>query len=214
MWFHSLGYYVFLQLKTHAADRPAILRFFLTDEAPLLDGLVALPIIACNRLNEEWIRLGLSSLRCSCLDSWRNCGRWVPSSVPQSILYDTDTGGSSRDLRGSNLSFGHYNSLDSDRQIRHVEPAYSFVGMHCIFDHCKASATIVKFGHMSSNLLAYGASDGSLTICNASEQPSLCHQLKGHSKAITGGLDLALQFNEGDKHETNREGGPCLFVWK
>ncbi|XP_074555799.1 uncharacterized protein LOC141811669 [Curcuma longa] len=114
-----------------------------------------------------------------------NSGRWVPSSVPQSILYDTDTGGSSRDLRGSNLSFGHYNSLDSDRQIRHVEPAYSFVGMHCIFDHCKASATIVKFGHMSSNLLAYGASDGSLTICNASEQPSLCHQLKGHSKAIT-----------------------------
>ncbi|KAG6508456.1 hypothetical protein ZIOFF_033830 [Zingiber officinale] len=77
------------------------------------------------------------------------------------------------------------NSLDSDRQIRHAEPAYSFVGMHCIFDNCRASATIVKFGHMSSNLLAYGASDGSLTICNASEQPSLSHQLKGHSKAIT-----------------------------
>lgn len=114
-----------------------------------------------------------------------NSGRWVPSSVPQSILYETDPGGSSRDLRGSNLSFGHYSSLDSDRQIRHVEPAYSFVGMHCIFDNCKASATIVKFGHTSSNLLAYGASDGSLTICNASEQPSLCHQLKGHSKAIT-----------------------------
>lgn len=36
------------------------------------------------------------------------------------------------------LSFGSSIS-DSDRQTRFAEPAYSFVGMHCIFDNCKAS---------------------------------------------------------------------------
>lgn len=39
---------------------------------------------------------------------------------------------------------------------------------------------------MSSDLLAYGASDGSLTICHVSEPPSVFQQLRGHSKAITG----------------------------
>lgn len=48
------------------------------------------------------------------------------------------------------------------------------------------SVTILKFGHMRSDLLAYGASDGSLTICCVSEPPAILHQLKGHSKDITG----------------------------
>ncbi|RWW78157.1 hypothetical protein BHE74_00013635 [Ensete ventricosum] len=50
-----------------------------------------------------------------------------------------------KDLRCSNQSFGQRasfssNTSDLDRQIRYVEPAYSFVGMHCIFDNCKVSA--------------------------------------------------------------------------
>lgn len=48
------------------------------------------------------------------------------------------------------------------------------------------SVTILKFGHTSSDLLAYGAADGSLTICLVSESPSVLQQLRGHSKAITG----------------------------
>lgn len=28
---------------------------------------------------------------------------------------------------------------DAERHVRFAEPAYSFVGMHCIFDNCKAS---------------------------------------------------------------------------
>jgi len=49
-----------------------------------------------------------------------------------------------QDLRGLNNSFGHRSSCssstgDTDRQVQFVEPAYSFVGMHCIFDNCKAS---------------------------------------------------------------------------
>ena len=48
------------------------------------------------------------------------------------------------------------------------------------------AVTVLKFGHMSSDLLAYGASDGTLTVCTVSEQPSVIKQLKGHSKDVTG----------------------------
>ncbi|GJN17512.1 hypothetical protein PR202_gb04587 [Eleusine coracana subsp. coracana] len=74
---------------------------------------------------------------------------------------------------------------DPERHVRFAEPAYSFVGMHCIFDNCKASVTILKFGRASSDLLAYGAADGSLTVCQVSEPPSVLQKLIGHSKDIT-----------------------------
>lgn len=102
-----------------------------------------------------------------------------------------DSFSSSRDVRSGNLissrrtSFSS-NASDSDRPRRRgVEPAYSFVGMHCIFDQCKSAVTVLKFGHMSSDLLAYGASDGSLTVCTVSEPPSIIKSLMGHSKDVT-----------------------------
>lgn len=49
-----------------------------------------------------------------------------------------------------------------------------------------SAVTVVKFGHMSSDLLAYGASDGTLTVCNVSEPSSTVKQLLGHSKDVTG----------------------------
>ncbi|XWS62742.1 hypothetical protein CRYUN_Cryun06bG0037000 [Craigia yunnanensis] len=45
--------------------------------------------------------------------------------------------------------------------------------------------TVLKFGHMSSDLLAYGASDGTLTVCAVSNPPSVIKQLKGHLKDVT-----------------------------
>lgn len=51
------------------------------------------------------------------------------------------------------------------------------------------AVTVLKFGHMSSDILAYGASDGSLTVCSLSEEPSLLKQLTGHSKDVTGSID-------------------------
>ncbi|KAF9594885.1 hypothetical protein IFM89_035046, partial [Coptis chinensis] len=74
---------------------------------------------------------------------------------------------------------------DYDRLLRKVEPAYSFVGMHYIFDTCKSSVTVLKFGRMSSDLLAYGASDGTLTVCSISQPPSIVKELRGHSKDAT-----------------------------
>lgn len=47
---------------------------------------------------------------------------------------------------------------------------------------------------MSSDLLAYGASDGTLTVCTVAEPPSIINQLTGHSKEVTGWLTW-YQFN-------------------
>ncbi|KAI8554218.1 hypothetical protein RHMOL_Rhmol05G0081700 [Rhododendron molle] len=118
-------------------------------------------------------------------------GRWISSSAPISLSFEVDSWTSSRDLRSGNQALSHRlsfstNASDSDRpHIKRAEPAYSFVGMHCIFDQCKAMVTVVKFGHMSSDILAYGASDGTLTVCNVSEPPSVIKQLIGHSKDVT-----------------------------
>ncbi|XP_020519973.1 WD repeat-containing protein 13 isoform X2 [Amborella trichopoda] len=124
-------------------------------------------------------------------------GRWGSSPGLQSILYEAESLGSSRDLQGFNSALSHCTSFsstlsESDRPLRFAEPAYSFVGMHCIFDNCKASVTILKFGHMSSDTLAYGASDGSLTVCTVSQPPAIIQQLKGHSKDVT---DFAFSSN-------------------
>jgi hypothetical protein len=48
------------------------------------------------------------------------------------------------------------------------------------------AVTVLKFGRASSDLLAYGAADGSLTVCQVSEPPSILQKLIGHSKNITG----------------------------
>jgi hypothetical protein len=43
---------------------------------------------------------------------------------------------------------------DTERHVRFAEPAYSFVGMHCIFDNCKASGYILTVTlHISSLLV-------------------------------------------------------------
>ncbi|XP_010933087.1 uncharacterized protein [Elaeis guineensis] len=143
-----------------------------------------------------------------------NSGRWASSPGPQSILFEADSRSSSRDLRVSSQPFSHRASFsssigDAERQVRFVEPAYSFVGMHCIFDNCKASVTILKFGHMSSDLLAYGASDGNLTICHVSDPPSILQQLRGHSKAITD-----FDFSSNNQYIASSSMDKTVRVWE
>lgn len=153
-----------------------------------------------------------SQIMQSHLSTSSHSGNWASSQGPQSILFDTESQSSSRDLRGFNLSFGHrssFSSNDADHQFGVVEPAYSFVGMHCIFDNCKASVTILKFGHMSSDLLAYGASDGSLTVCHVSEPPSVIQHLKGHSKAITD-----FDFSSNNQYIASSSVDKTVLVWE
>ncbi|OWM83885.1 hypothetical protein CDL15_Pgr004316 [Punica granatum] len=142
-------------------------------------------------------------------------GRWVPSPNPLSLLYEAESWSSSRDLRGGNLASSHRTSFsssasDNDRPRRQrTEAAYSFVGMQCIFDQCRASVTVLKFGHMSSDLLAYGASDGSLTVCTVAEPPSVMKQLTGHSKEVTD-----FDFTSNNQYIASTSADKTVRVWE
>ncbi|EPS72492.1 hypothetical protein M569_02261, partial [Genlisea aurea] len=115
-------------------------------------------------------------------------GRWISSRTPLSQFSHADKWSISGGMLSAGKSHSRspsFSSNTSDIEFPHKksEPAYSFVGMHCIFDQCKAMVTVVKFGHMSSDLLAFGASDGSLTVCTVSSS-SVLKQLTGHTKDI------------------------------
>ncbi|KAG6552011.1 hypothetical protein Mapa_006317 [Marchantia paleacea] len=112
-------------------------------------------------------------------------GRWSGSPFP----YDRSSGNNSRgrpsvsSFVGPRTSFG--SATESETLSYQHEPGYSFVGMHCIFDDIKASVNVLRFGHLSSDLLAFGAADGSLVICSVAQPPRILHHLKGHTKEIT-----------------------------
>ncbi|KAK9053358.1 hypothetical protein SSX86_029991 [Deinandra increscens subsp. villosa] len=116
-------------------------------------------------------------------------GRWISSPSQLSLALEVESWAGSRDIRESQtlsrtVSLGA-NSSESEHPRRKAEPAYSFVGMHCIFDECKSMVTVIKFGHTSSDILAYGATDGTITVCTVSEPPSIMKKLTGHSKDVT-----------------------------
>ncbi|GFY94979.1 transducin/WD40 repeat-like superfamily protein [Actinidia rufa] len=79
-------------------------------------------------------------------------GRWISSPSPASLLFEVDNWSPGRDLRSGSQALSHsasFSSNASDIGYPHkkAEPAYSFVGMHCIFDQCKA----MDFDFSSSN---------------------------------------------------------------
>lgn len=116
-------------------------------------------------------------------------GRWLSSPSQLSMALEMESWTGSRDLRESQtlsrtVSLGA-NLSDIEQPGRKPEPAYSFVGMHCIFDECKSMVTVIKFGHMSSDILAYGATDGTITVCTVSDPPSVTNKFIGHSKDVT-----------------------------
>ncbi|XP_062175795.1 uncharacterized protein LOC133880849 [Alnus glutinosa] len=144
-----------------------------------------------------------------------NSGRWIPPQSPRSLLFEVDSWSSSRDLQSGNPDSSHRasfssNASDNDRPRQPGgELAYSFVGMHCIFDQCKASVTVLKFGHMSSDLLAYGASDGTLTVCTVSEPPSIIKELKGHTKDVTD-----FDFSSNNQYIASSSMDKTVRVWE
>ncbi|CAN0910517.1 WD repeat-containing protein 13 [Linum grandiflorum] len=102
------------------------------------------------------------------------------------------------------------NGSDMDRsRERRPEPAYSFVGMHCIFDQSKAAVTVLKFGKRSSDLLAYGASDGTLTVCTVNQPPSVLKQLNGHSKDVTD-----FDFSSNNQYIASSSMDKTVRVWE
>ncbi|CAM8990744.1 unnamed protein product [Rhodiola kirilowii] len=140
-------------------------------------------------------------------------GRWAPSPLSLSLFLDMESLRSSRDRQSDNQTIGRTSfssSLgDNDRPLRKTEPAYSFVGMHCIFDQCKVAVTVLKFGNMSSELLAYGASDGSLTVCTISQPPSVIQNLRGHSKDVTD-----FDFSSNNQYIASSSTDKTVRVWE
>lgn len=126
------------------------------------------------------------SQRCtSPLSTPEDSGRWVSTGTPF-LSYGRDSGSSGKDL----LSFSRGASFSSFiSEAEHTQsrkgPGDSFVGMHCIFDHFKSSVNVVRFGHRSSELLGFGASDGRIAVCTVMDPPGILHHLEGHSKSIT-----------------------------
>lgn len=141
-------------------------------------------------------------------------GRWISSPTPLSMFLEVDSWSSSRDVRSGTQTSSHRASFssstsDNDRQRQKAEPAYSFIGMHCIFDQCKAAVTVLKFGHMSSDLLAFGASDGSLTVCTVSQPPTIIQQLRGHSKDVTD-----FDFSSNNQYIASSSMDKTVRVWE
>ncbi|PON77408.1 Guanine nucleotide-binding protein, beta subunit [Trema orientale] len=144
-----------------------------------------------------------------------NSGRWMPPPSPLSLLFEAESWSSGRDLQSGKPASSHRNSFsstasDSDRpRFRGVEPPYSFAGMHCVFDQSKGSVTVLKFGHMNSDLLAYGASDGTLTVCTVSDPPSVIKHLKGHSKDVTD-----FDFSSNNQYIASSSMDKTVRVWE
>ncbi|CAN6555224.1 unnamed protein product [Malus baccata var. baccata] len=162
------------------------------------------------RRPRNWERMQTPSLQ----TTPGNSGRWIRPTSPLSLLYDVESWSPGRDVQSGSQpsprrSFGSSIS-DSDRpRPRRAEPAYSFVGMHCIFDQCTASVTVLKFGHMSSDLLAYGASDGTLTVCTVSDPPSILKHLHGHSKDVTD-----FDFSSNNQYIASSSMDKTVRVWE
>ncbi|KAI3675255.1 hypothetical protein L1987_84843 [Smallanthus sonchifolius] len=115
--------------------------------------------------------------------------RWISSPSQLSLLLEGESWAGSKDMCESqtlsrDVSLGA-NSSDFEHPRQKAELAYSFVGMHCIFDECKSMVTVIKFGHMSFDILAYGATDGTITVCTVSEPPLIMKKLIRHSKDVT-----------------------------
>lgn len=137
-------------------------------------------------------------------------GRWIlpPSSI--SALHEVESWSSIKDLQSQRRSSFSSNASDNSQlHTRRTEFAYSFVGMHCIFDQCKVAVTVLKFGHMSSDLLAYGAADGSLTVCNVSEPSSTVKHLLGHSKDLTD-----FDFSSNNQYIASSSMDKTVRVWE
>ncbi|GLT30620.1 hypothetical protein SLA2020_054120 [Shorea laevis] len=160
-------------------------------------------------------RNGQSSQAPSNPSSPGHSGRWLSSSSPLSYTLEVDSWNSGRDLRSGNPTSSHrtsFSSIASENDHLHrrgAEAAYSFVGMHCVFDHCKSAVTVLKFGHMSSDLLAYGSSDGTLAVCSVSEPPSLIKILSGHSKDVTD-----FDFSSNNQYIASSSMDKTVRVWE
>lgn len=67
-----------------------------------------------------------------------------------------------------------------------ISENYAFAGVHHIFDQHFSSVTMIKFANNDRSKLCCASSDGTVSICNVTDNPPQVEvMLKGHGKAVT-----------------------------
>lgn len=85
---------------------------------------------------------------------------------------------------GPSIAASEYSVSSMASLSSQVPTAYSFAGMQHIWEDSKVRVTALKFGHLSSDLLAYGSQDGVVRIAELGQACTVRHVLKQHQKAI------------------------------
>ncbi|KAK9814573.1 hypothetical protein WJX72_008091 [[Myrmecia] bisecta] len=62
---------------------------------------------------------------------------------------------------------------------------YHFAGMKQIFDDSKVPVTVVCFGRLSSDLLAWGTADGVVRVAIIGDESYVMHEFRRHTRAVT-----------------------------
>ncbi|KAL0044841.1 hypothetical protein WJX82_011228 [Trebouxia sp. C0006] len=92
---------------------------------------------------------------------------------------------------GPSVAASEYSVSSMASLTSQVPTAYSFAGMQHILEDNEVRVTVLKFGHLSSDLLAYGAQDGVVRVVGLGQTCTVHHVLKQHQRAISD-LDWSL----------------------
>eukprot|EP00803_Ostreobium_quekettii_P004647 evm.model.scf_1482.4 EVM.evm.TU.scf_1482.4 scf_1482:32234-35297(+) len=77
-------------------------------------------------------------------------------------------------------------SSEPGPQGRKLPAAFSFSGVKHILDDCKSPVTVLSFGKLTSNLLAYASIDGNVWVARLGHVPIVQKLSGGHGKEIRG----------------------------
>lgn len=84
----------------------------------------------------------------------------------------------------TNVAASDISASSMASQAVQIPTPYSFAGMQHILQESNARVTVLKFGRLSSELLAYGAMDGVVRIAVIGQTSTVNHVLKQHMKAV------------------------------
>ncbi|GMH41960.1 hypothetical protein BSKO_09879 [Bryopsis sp. KO-2023] len=85
---------------------------------------------------------------------------------------------------------------------------YSFSGVRHILDDCKSSITVVSYGHLSTELLAYGSADGKVWVATLGVDTKVKKLDGGHTKEVQ---DLDWSMDNSLLLTCGLEGCVCLW---
>ncbi|KAL0039440.1 hypothetical protein WJX79_008386 [Trebouxia sp. C0005] len=92
---------------------------------------------------------------------------------------------------GPSVAASEYSVSSMASLTSQVPTAYSFAGMQHILEDNEVRVTVLKFGHLSSDLLAYGSQDGVVRVAGLGQTCTVHHVLKQHQRAVSD-LDWSL----------------------